>query len=96
MRGTYRFANMVVRVESLYSNVHRRCAAYRTDEAPMFVVRTTGEDIEYERARTDFACSNAYLEESAVYRKIAERSPSFGTVLMHGSGIAVDGRAYVL
>ena len=36
-----------------------------------------------------------YVESLAVYRKIAERLPSFDTILMHGSCIAVDGEGYL-
>ena len=39
--------------------------------------------------------ADAYLETLAVYRKIAEYLPKDGTVLFHGSAIAVDGEAYL-
>ena len=65
----------------------------------------TQSDIEFERAcsfgeygNTDRAFNNdsdKSLEELAVYRKIAEKMPSFDTFLMHGSCVAVDGEGYL-
>ena len=105
MKGTYRFAERVVEIDSLYSRVHTLCRDYRWQGAPDFTVRTTREDIESERGRNvhgdagePFAsqdCSRGYLEELAVYRAIAEHMPYFDTLLFHGSAIAVDGAAYI-
>ena len=39
--------------------------------------------------------SDTYLEELAVYRKIAERMPLYQTFLFHGSVVAVDGEGYL-
>lgn len=39
--------------------------------------------------------SEGLLEETAVYRKIAEKMPDYDTVVFHGSVIAVDGQAYL-
>ncbi|HOC34777.1 MAG TPA: hypothetical protein PLH98_05080 [Ruminococcus flavefaciens] len=39
--------------------------------------------------------SDSYLEELAVYRKIAEQMIDFDTVLFHGSVVAVDGVGYL-
>lgn len=86
--------------------VHRRCAAYRTDDVPADIsVEITQADIERERGcsveaygredRISCDSSDNALEELAVYRKIAERMPSFDTILMHGSCIAVDGEGYL-
>ena len=36
-----------------------------------------------------------YLEELAVYRKIAEVMPRYDTILFHGSAVAVDGIGYL-
>ena len=51
------------------------------------------EDIEYERSvGTNKNCADSYLEELAVYRKIAEWMVSQNTFLFHGSCIALDGQ----
>lgn len=105
IRGTYKFADRVAEVCSIYSEVHEYCADYRTDEPADFTVLTAQADIEFERinsAREDhLAGSNvkthpdSYLEELAVYRKVAERMIGFDTVLFHGSVVALDGIGYL-
>lgn len=104
MTDTYCFADRTIRVTSLHERVHRYCEAYRTDGAPDFCVTTDQADIEYERKKSaeedarmgvpTRVYSDGYLEELAVYRKIAERMPEYDTFLFHGSIIAVDGSAY--
>ena len=92
----YEFAGKIVEVNSLHDEVHRYCAAYRTDAPADFSVTITQEDIEYERAREETpGHADAYLEELAVYRKVSEKMPYYDTILFHGSVIAVDGAAYV-
>ena len=46
----------------------------------------------YARTNSAPACTRKGI---AVYRKIAEQMPSFDTVLMHGSCVAVDGEGYL-
>ena len=101
----YRMAERNIGIESLYERVHTRCAAYRTEGAPDFIVGTTPADIDFERvqsAREDQlegrqprSWSEEYLEELAIYRKIAERMPAYDTFLVHGSAVAVDGWGYL-
>lgn len=101
----YRMAERNIGIESLYERVHTRCAAYRTEGKPDFVVRTTPADIAREReqsAREDEReglpvqpMRDEYLEELAVYRKIAEQMPACDTFLFHGSAVAVDGQGYL-
>ena len=102
----YRMAERNIGVESLYERVHRRCAKYRTEGEPDFIVATVPEDIEREQraspredrlkgGTTRSGNEEAYLEELAVYRKIAERMPAYDTFLFHGSAVAVDGRGYL-
>lgn len=106
MTDIYRFADVDIRISSVHEKVHRLCEDYRTDGGTYdFAVETTPEDIEYERersARTDElegipvrSFSDGYLEELAVYRKMAEILPDYDTLLMHGSAVAVDGAAYL-
>ena len=105
MTNNYKFAGRVIEVNSLYDTVHAYCADYRTDETPEFSVTITQTDIDLERCKSaDEDKHNSiavreypdsYLEELAVYRKIAEKMPEYDTILFHGSVIAVDGLAYL-
>ena len=101
----YKIADKVVEVTSIYNEVHEYCASYQTDASADYSVMTAQADIDYEReksAREDEIegipvrhFSDGYLEELAVYRRIAEQMIDFDTVLFHGSVIAVDGAGYL-
>ena len=105
MTGIYRFADKTVQVDSLYDEVHEYCRDYLCEGTPDFSVAISHADIEYERrksekndileGRTVREWSDGYLEELAVYRKIAEKMPEFDTFLFHASAISVDGQAYL-
>ena len=101
----YKIADKTIAVTSIYNEVHEYCADYLTDEPADYSVTTTQADIDFEReksAREDEVegipirhFSDSYLEELAVYRKIAEEMISYDTILFHGSVIAVDGVGYL-
>lgn len=105
MVNKYKIADKVVEVTSIYYEVHEYCADYLTDEPADYSITTTQADIDFEReksAREDEVegipvrhLSDSYLEELAVYRKIAEQMIDFDTVLFHGSVVAVDGVGYL-
>ena len=101
----YKIADKVVEVNSIYDEVHEYCSDYQTDVPADYSVTTTQADIDFERqksAREDKIdgipirhFSDSYLEELAVYRKIAEQMIDFDTVLFHGSVVAVDDVGYL-
>ncbi|HAJ97933.1 MAG TPA: hypothetical protein DCO72_09400 [Ruminococcus sp.] len=95
-------ADKVIAITSLHEKVHDYCKDYETAD---FSVTTIQEDIEFERQREQktaelenrapLQSKDDYLEELAVYRKIAEKMPDYHTFLFHGSVIAVDGQGYL-
>ena len=101
----YSFAGCPVRLCTLYPDIHACCMDYRTTDVPRFTVRTTAEDIAFEReksVREDVLqgiprrqFSDSYLETLAVYRGIAEKMPFYDRFLFHGSAISVDGTGYL-
>lgn len=105
MTKNYKIADRVITVTSLYEDVHDYCKDYLTDELTDFTVTILPEDIVYEREKTarEYAFegkrvpdySESLLEETAVYRKIAEKMPDYYTIVFHGSVIAVDGQGYL-
>lgn len=105
MTGVYRFADKNIKIESVYDDVHKYCKEYISNGEPDFTVITTINDIEYEKKRSAsndiyegkpvVEYNDGYLEELAVYRKIAEKMPEYDTFLFHGSAVAVDGQAYL-
>ncbi len=105
MKNTYKIADKVILIDSIYPDVHNYCKDYQYDGKPDFAVSIVQQDIEYEKeksAKEDEIenkpvrhFSDSYLEELAVYRKIAEKMIDYETVLFHGSVIAVDNEAYL-
>ena len=107
MIGFYKIADKVIRIESLFGNVHEYCRGYTCrEQIPDLDVVIHSEDLQYERKKAEAEAAispNAYqgspdgsLEILAVYRKIAERFPLlYNTFLFHGSSVAVDGNAYL-
>ncbi len=105
MTGLYCFAERMVQINSLYSDIHTLCRDYRAEGKADFTVTIEPGDITFERCHWESenektvnqvpSYSDGYLETLAVYRKIAEKMPSYDTVLFHGSAIAVDGEAYL-
>ncbi|HOO08052.1 MAG TPA: hypothetical protein PLH83_16430 [Ruminococcus sp.] len=105
MVNRYNIADKVVEVTSIHAEVHEYCSDYLTDEPADYSITTTQADIDLEREKSaredEIECiptrhfSDSYLEELAVYRKIAEKMIEYDTVLFHGSVIAVDGIGYL-
>ena len=105
MTATYKIADKVIEICSLHGDVHDYCRQYRCEGVPDFSVVTVQADIVAEREkeimtaetenRTSHAASDGYMEELAVYRKIAEKMLEYDTFLFHGSCVAVDGAGYL-
>lgn len=105
MTDIYRIAEKNIEITSVYREVHDYCKLYRVTGAPDFKVTTTQSDIEFERkksAKENIAegkpvvnYPDSYLEELAVYRKIALKMLDYDTFLFHGSVVSVDGEAYL-
>ena len=97
MEGTFCIADRVIKIISRYPGVQELCRDYGCIDAPELIVQISQDDIYHERQRSANGdrTTDAYLEELAVYRRIAEWMPSKDTLLFHGSAIAVDGCAYL-
>ena len=52
MKSTYRLAGHTIKIESLYSQVHTLCAAYRVEDDAEYCITTALADIAYERQRS--------------------------------------------
>lgn len=100
-----KLADVVIRIEPMFDYIKEYCGDYLTEEEAELTIRTEPEDIVFERERSAKEAelegraaeeySDAYLETLAVYRKIAVRMLDYGTLLFHGSVIAVDGAGYL-
>jgi len=101
----YKIAERVIEINSIYEDVHNYCKDYQTDAQADFSVTVTEQDIQFEKEKStsEFAYEGLsvpnfpphILEETAVYRKIAEKMVDYDTFVFHGSVIAVDGQGYL-
>ena len=104
-KGLYLLAGVRVEVSSLYPDVHLLLKDYTAGGEADFRVSTDAADIEQEqeKSRKEALLEGIsprvwpapYLEELAVYRKIAEQMPFYDTLLIHGSALAVEGKAFL-
>ena len=99
-RFTIRLADLVVQVATLHDETYALCRDYLCDdsgfERPDIVIATDRATIDRERELDklgDF--DDSYYETLAVYRAIAEGLPVHGRLLVHGSAVAIEGRAWL-
>ena len=103
---TIKIVNQTAQIMALYPSTQTYCAAYLAENAEVdFHIQINQQDIEFERqksAREDEMegkpirnLPDAYLEITAVQRKLAEQLFAYDTLLFHGSVVAVDGEAYL-
>lgn len=105
MTFTICLAGRNIQASVLFPSTKAFVRDYLTDAQPDFSVAVTPEDIAAEREKSALEDEregvptrpypDEYLETLALYRHIVEHTPVYGTVLMHGSAIAVDGEAYM-
>ncbi len=89
-------AGTVIEADTIYESSRRFCKDYITDRPAELSVSVSEEDIENERGfATTENPSVQDLEHMALYRKICSELAVRNTVLMHGSCVAVDGKAYL-
>ena len=98
-------AELFVRVEPLFGSTREYCRAYWTDSEPECTVAVTREELVREQELLDIEAmeeglkmrrfSEPFLERSVIQRRVAERLLDKNTIMLHGSTVAVDGRAYL-
>ena len=101
--GTYKIADVVIEIQSLYEGIHSYCKHYRCDEPAELCISVAKEDIHYEQQKSEAEClmegkevivfPEGYLESLSVYRKLADQLLDRDIFLFHGSAISVDDRA---
>lgn len=89
-----KLAGLPIGIDNKHKYIEECAKDYITDEAPIFTVKATAEDIEAERDVSEASFKDDYLESICVYRKIAERLPEYDAVVFHGAVLSHGGRAY--
>ena len=100
-----KIAGHTATVTSLFESTPQYLKAYLTEEEPEFTITVTRENIAFEQAdlleeahRDGFkprVFTDPFLERAAIQRAFAEFLFDRNTLLVHGSTIAVDGKAYL-
>lgn len=103
--GTYKIADVVIKIYSVYRMIHKYCREYLWEGPAEITIHIDPEDICREQKKSDqenllegkplVQFSDPYLETLAVYRKLADQLLERDIFLFHGSAIAVDGRAVI-
>ena len=98
-------AGLVVGVQPLFMSTREYCKPYLTEKAPTFFVTVTPEDLVYQQALLEKEAveeglkirkfTEPFLERATIQRKVADRLLEQDTLMLHGSTVAVDGKAYL-
>lgn len=94
----YKFADIPVAVKSRGTYFNDNCVGYLAEGMkPEFEIWATDKDLEYEQMRTEEnqVFPKAYLEFIALYRKFCEKAIDYGVILVHGSVLEINGKAYM-
>lgn len=100
-----KIGGQIAAVSALFESTPQYCRAYLTQDAPDFSVTVCPEELVFEQAELDEEArlegfrrrqfTDPFLERAAIQRAFAEHLFDLDTLLVHGSAIAVDGRAYL-
>ena len=100
-----KLAGRVLEVTSLYESTRDYCRAYLTEEEPNAFAVIAPEDLIFEQAVLDEEArqegmkrrkfSDPFLDRAAIQRKTADFLLTQSTLMLHGSTVAVDGKAYL-
>lgn len=102
---TMEIAGLVVCVQPLFQSTKEYCRPYLTDKEPEFFVNVTPEDLAFEQRMLEQEAieeglkirkfTDPFLERTAIQRKVADHLLERNTLMLHGSTVAVDGKAYL-
>ena len=98
-------AGAVTRVEPLFESTREYCRAYLSDQTPDLTVAVTKADLAFEQEMLDREAveeglklrkfTEPFLERAAIQRRVAEWLLARDTLMLHGSTVCVDGKAYL-
>ena len=102
---TIQIAGLNARVEPMFLSTREYMKAYLTDLAPEILVSPSRGDLAFEQRMLDAEAdqegmkrrkfTGPFLERAAIQRRIAEALLDRETILLHGSTVGLDGRAYL-
>lgn len=90
-----KMAELVIGIDNKFDFVEKQCSNYIVnDEDVDFTVSVSKEEIENERALSEYEHSDGYLESICLYRNIAYMLPKFDAFLFHAAVVSVDSQGY--
>lgn len=102
---TMEIASAVIAVEPMFQSTREYCKPYLTDRTPEIVIRVTAVDLMAEQLILEREAveqgikprkfKEPFLERATIQRQVADFLVSRGALMLHGSTIAVDGKAYL-
>ena len=102
---TMEIAGLVTRIQPMFITTREYCRDYLSDREPEFFVRITEEDLIYEQQMAEIEAveeglkirkfTGPFLERASMQRQIACQLLQRNTVLLHGSTVGLDGKAYL-
>ena len=102
---TMEIAGAAIGVEPMFFSTREYCREYLTDRAPELVVQVTGEDLIFQQELLEKEAvaeglklrrfTEPFLERATIQRKVADYLIGKDVLLLHGSTVSVDGKAYL-
>lgn len=102
---TMEIAGSVISVQPMFQSTREYCKPYLTDKEPDYYIHVTPGDLASEQLILEKEAveqgikprkfKEPFLERATIQRQVADFLVSRGALMLHGSTIAVDGRAYL-
>ena len=102
---TMEVAGVVVSVQPLFQSTKEYCRSFLSNKEPEFFVQVTTEDLSVEQEWLEQEAieeglkirrfQDPFLERATIQRRVADHLVDKNTVMLHGSTVSVDGRAYL-
>jgi hypothetical protein len=102
---TMEIAGLVVQVQPLFQSTREYCKDYLSDKEAELFVTVTGEDLPFQQELLEQEAveegiklrkfTEPFLERATIQRRVADELLKRNTLMMHGSTVAVDGKAYL-
>lgn len=98
-------AGLAAQIQPIFCSTREYCRRYLTQREPELFIAVTPEALRYEQAMLDLEAdeeglkrrvfTGPFLERAAIQRGLADALLQRNALLLHGSAVAVDGRAYL-
>ena len=102
---TMEIAGLAVGVQPMFQSTREYCKPFLTEKTPEFFVEIVLEDLTFQQMLLEQEAveeglkirkfQDPFLERATIQRKVADKLLERNTLMLHGSTVAVDGKAYL-